>query len=439
LEKIKIIPKFTSKQELALRYLFDNKTTEVCFGGGAGGGKSFLGVAFCLISCIKYSGIRVMIGRSKLDALKKTTLNTYYDLCKLWNIKADTHYKFNGQSNIITFYNGSEIILKDLFHYPSDPNYDSLGSLEVTSVFIDEASEVGEKAKQICASRIRYKLDEYDLIPKMLITCNPSKNWIYTEFYKKSKEGKLPPYRKFIQALANDNMHISKHYIGQLEKLDEISKQRLLLGNWEYDTETDSLIKYDMIINLFTNTVDSSTKYITSDIARYGDDKSVIMLWHGLQVKKIYTINKNSITEIAQKIKEIQFAEQVHLSNIIVDSDGVGGGAKDILNCKGFVNNAVPINRENYKNLKTQCYYILAEKINAGLIGIECNDITVKKKIIEELEQVRRKDIDKDTKLSIISKDVIKNILGRSPDYADSLMMRMYYECNRSAGKYYIN
>ena len=83
--------------------------------------------------------------------------------------------------------------------------------------------------------------------------------------------------------------------------------------------------------------------------------------------------------------------------------------------------------KENYKNLKSQCYYKLAEQINAGNIGIKCKNIDIRNKIIEELEVVRRKNIDLDGKLAILSKKEIKQAIGRSPDYADSLMMRMKF------------
>ena len=438
MERIKIKPNFTTTQEKAFEYLFDNTTNEILFGGGAGGGKTYLGVSWLIIICVKYSGIRCLMGRSKLDNLKKTTLYSFYEVCQKWGLIANKHYKFNGSSNIITFFNGSEIILKDLFHYPSDPNYDSLGSLEISAAFLDEASEIQEKAKQIVSSRIRYRLDEYDMIPKILMTCNPAKNWVYTEFYRRHRDNTLPDYRKFIQSLVQDNEYISKHYKGQLERLDEVSKARLLFGDWEYDTTSDSLIEYDNIIDVFDNLGKRGDKYITCDVARFGEDKSVIMLWDGLQVERIITYNKNTITELADRIKEVQMDNEVLLNNIIVDSDGVGGGVADILRCKNFVNNSTPINKENYRNLKTQCYYILSEKINKKEIGISISDITIKKRIIQELEQVRRKDIDKDQKLSIIGKDVVKSILGRSPDYSDALMMRMYYECNRNTGKYFI-
>jgi hypothetical protein len=46
---------------------------------------------------------------------------------------------------------------------------------------------------------------------------------------------------------------------------------------------------------------------------------------------------------------------------------------------------------------------------------------------IEEFEVIRRKNMDNDGKLSILSKKEMKAILGHSPDFADALMMRMRY------------
>ena len=436
---IEISPELISKQRIAMKYLLDDVTTEVLYGGAAGGGKSFLGCAYSIITCLQYPGVRGMIGRSKLDTLKKTTLNTFFDICADWKIKAGEHYNYNAQSNVIKFYNNSEIILKDLFMYPSDSNFDSLGSLELTFAFIDEANQLTEKAKQIVSSRLRYKLDEYKLIPKLLMTCNPSKGWVYQSYYKPDKEGVLPEYRRFVRALVDDNRHISKHYKEQLSNLDEISKARLLRGDWEYDDSKDALIEYDAIINMFSNVVPTGDKYITADIARFGKDKTCIMYWNGLQASHIVVMDTSSMVEVADKIREIQNREGVPLSNIIVDEDGVGGGAKDILRCKGFVNNSKAMRGENYQNLKTQCYYKLADFINKGQVGVSTNDIKFKENLIQELEQVRRTNIDKDNKLSILSKDKVKDLIGRSPDYSDAMMMRMYYELNPSAGKYYLS
>ena len=67
-------------------------------------------------------------------------------------------------------------------------------------------------------------------------------------------------------------------------------------------------------------------------------------------------------------------------------------------------------------------------------MAINCQDETIKQSIVEELEQIKGANIDNtDQKRSIISKDKIKEVLGRSPDYADTLMMRMWFELKPQA------
>ena len=270
------------------------------------------------------------------------------------------------------------------------------------------------------------------------MTCNPAKNWVYTQYYRPAKDGKQKPYRKFIQSLVDDNEYISKFYKTQLQTLDELSKQRLLFGNWEYDATNDALIEYDAILNIFEQQGMQGEKYISCYVARFGSDKTIIMYWQGLHVKKIKTLLKSAINEVVDVVKELQQTNAVPLRNIIIDEDGVGGGAKDYLRCQGFVNNSKALKNENYQNLKTQCYYKLADKINTAQIGVDCTDINIKNNLIEELEQVRTKDADKDNKLQIIPKDNIKAILGRSPDYADAMAMRMFYEIDSNYGRYYV-
>ncbi len=424
----------TRKQSEALHYLEDTKTNELLFGGGAGGGKSVIGCFWLLKSCLKYPGTRWLMGRSELKTLRETTLNSFWEVCKMQNIVSGTHYSFNQQLMSIRFINGSEILLKDLFQYPSDPNFDNLGSLEITGAFIDECSQITEKAWNIVKSRIRYKLDKYRLVPKILGTANPTKNFLYSKFYKPHKEKMLPNNLKFIQSLLTDNHFISDFYRDNLLQLDIISKERLLFGNWEYDSDKTTLINFDRITDIFSNShvVSGNETFISADIARFGSDRTVIFVWRGFRVIHILTLEKQSIPNVAAEIQKLKNYYRVPLSNIIADEDGVGGGAVDILGCKGFVNNSMPIaingQKQNYSNLKSQCYFHLAEKINAGEIAVVTENIEVRELLIEELEQVKRKDIDKDGKLAVIPKERIKEIIGRSPDYADALMMRMYYE-----------
>ena len=423
----------TQKQSEALDYLEDDATNELLFGGGAGGGKSLLGCYWILKSAIRYNGTRWLIGRAELKTLRETTLNTFFEVCKMQGVELNL-YDYNQQQMVIKFINGSEILLKDLATYPSDPNFDRLGSLELTGAFVDECNQITEKAWNVLKSRIRFKLDEHDLIPKLLGTCNPAKGYLYNKFYKPNKEGKLPGSLKFIQSLLLDNPHISRHYKDNLLQLDTVTKERLLFGNWEFDDDPATLIPYNRILDLFTATQipEGRESYITADIARFGEDKTVIMVWKGLVCVDILTLFKQPISVVSNEIQRLKNFHNVPTSHIIVDEDGVGGGVVDILKCVGFVNGSSPIEKDgvkqNFINLKSQCYFLLAEKVNKGEIFIKLENIEIKNLLIQELEQVKRKDMDRDGKLSVLPKEQVKARIGRSPDYSDALMMRMWFE-----------
>lgn len=419
--------KLLLKQEHAVYYLKDTTTKEILYGGAAGGGKSAIGCLWLIECCQKYPGTRWLMGRSKLKTLKETTLNTFFELISTLDIHKQFHY--NAQSGLITHINGSEILLKDLYLYPSDPNFDSLGSLEITGAFIDECNQIVFKAWQIVKSRIRYKLTDYDLIPKMLGSCNPAKNWVYNTFFKPFKDKSLPPFRKFIQALPTDNPHLHPSYLESLLQLDSNSKQRLYYGNWQYDDDPAALISFDKITNIFTNDfVKAGKKYISVDVARYGSDTTTILLWNGLRVEQVKQLKKRNTVWVSQEIEELRAVHNIPLSNIIVDEDGVGGGVVDITKCKGFVNNSSPLRNENFNNLKSQCYFKLAELINKDSIYVNCEDSDTRSLLAEELEQVKQYNMDKDTKKQVMPKDKVKELIGRSPDISDALMMRMYFE-----------
>lgn len=434
------------KQKIAYNYLMDNTTSEILYGGAGGGGKSYLGCMWLIISCLQYPGSKWLMGRSVLKTLKETTLATFFKVCRDNNILADDHFIYNQQSNLISFYNGSEILLKDLEYKPSDPDFDGLGSLEIAGAFLDEVAQITGKGVQIVKSRLGWMLPNGgEIKTKLFMSCNPNKGFSYSEFYKPWKENKLPDGKKFIPALSTDNPKLSKERLRNLNELQGINRKRLLLGLWEYDDDPNALMSYDNIVSVFNNThiinyddskapistkmIDGTIlkeKYITVDPARLGKDNAVIMLWQGLRVYKLITINKCKLDVLTEKIKELSTKENIPRTNIIIDTDGVGGGVADYIpGSINFMNGSSPLHKENYQNLKTQCYYKLSEIINNKEILVEC-EIDEFEMIKEELEQVKAKNIDKDGKKEIVSKEEIKNLLGRSPDYSDALMMRMY-------------
>lgn len=138
------------------------------------------------------------------------------------------------------------IVASLLFPPPAAPPYrTSLVTLssryfhatEYTDAVIDETPEVTRKAKEIVSTRIRYKLDEFGLVPKLLMTCNPSPGWVKEDYIcdDMGVPVELPPNKKFVRAILSDNPNeeFRRLYESQLESMSsEYDKQRLLYGNW---------------------------------------------------------------------------------------------------------------------------------------------------------------------------------------------------------------
>jgi len=425
--------KLTIKQTKALDLLEDKTTTELYFGGAAGGGKSIIGNYWLLKSALKYTDTRWVMGRKELKALKETTLVSFFKVAKMQNY---SNFKFNAQSNAIVFPNRSIIMLRDLAFYPSDPDFDSLGSLEITGAFIDEAPQIRQKAKDILKSRIRHGLDENGLIPKLFMSGNPSKNWAYKESFDSDRKKELPLHKAFIQSLVTDNPFISKHYIDNLMQIkDDATKQRLLYGNWDYDNDPSQLISYEQILNCYTNSfVATGEKYLTADIAGEGSDRFVVVYWDGWRAERFYIFKKLQAPEVEAKLKELAELHKVPRSNIIYDADGLGHYLRGYLaGAYPFNNGSQPMPRkdnlnneykENYQHLKAQCSYLFAEKANANEIYINIPE-SIKEDFEEEIQAACKSwQSDNDGKIKIIPKDEVKTVISRSPDIWDALMMR---------------
>lgn len=415
----------TDKQKQCAAYLYDNETTEILFGGGAGGGKSTIGCLWVVSCASYYPGTRWLIGRSHLKTLKETTLKTFFEVMAHLGLKNRRDYFYNKIESLITFANGSEVLLKDLFAYPSDVDFDSLGSLELTGAFVDEASQITERCFEVLKSRIRYRIDFYGLVPKILLTCNPSRNWLFTRFYLPWEKGELPEGLAFVQALPKDNNHLPESYLRNLESIKiKAIKDRLFLGSWYFDTDPskifDPIAVSELPKNVHINK--KGTHVITVDVARFGRDRTVIIVWTGWNILKTEYYDTTTVPEVADRVKELAKMYHVRKQFIVVDDDGVGGGVTDLLNARPFVNNARPVKPGNYANLKTEAYFYLADMIHQN--GVLLTDDRYMETIANELCEIRIENVENETKIRIETKERFKKRVGRSPDFADAMAMR---------------
>jgi hypothetical protein len=434
--------KGNEKQKDCVRAWIDPAVSDIVYGGAKGGAKSFTGCKLIFGDALMYSETHYFIARKELSALRKFTIPSIHECFQDWGIDINKYAKFNGQDNFFQLYNASRVYLLDVAYMPSDPLYMRFGSMQFTRGWGEEVGEWEEAAKNnLMAAVGRWKNKEHNLSPKLLQTCNPSKNYLYRNYYKPWKNGTLNPWERFIQALPTDNKMLSSEYIQNLERtLNKNEKQRLLYGNWEYDSNPAALMDYEKITDIFTNThVPEGTKYISADIARLGGDRIVIITWSGLR-GKVIAFDKVVLPETLKRIEAARIRESIGKSAVLVDSDGMGSSIEDFGGFKGFTNNArampdpkkptdangKPVT-ENFDNLKSQCGFRMAEIINANGLFLECED-WMRPLIVEELEQVQQKALDSDMKKGLLPKDKVKELIGRSPDFWDAILMRIYFE-----------
>lgn len=245
-----------------------------------------------------------------------------------------------------------------------------------------------------------------------------------------------------------DNPHVLDSEIdkAKLELAFDTFKQEYLA---EYIDHQGALFNYSALVDVFSNTIDRTTKrYMIVDIAGDGSDRCVFSFWEGLVEYKRVSFDRLNSSSVRDKIREFASSDRIPFSHIIVDAVGVGEhlphdplldgivGFKssfapiktdqDIVRLPNVKYTDKPVMVSDYKNLRSQCIFTLADLVNNHKIASEVTG-EAKEKILEELPLYQ--DASKgDGKRFATPKEDIKEMLGRSPDDSDTWIMRMYFE-----------
>jgi hypothetical protein len=167
--------------------------------------------------------------------------------------------------------------------------------------------------------------------------------------------------------------------------------------------------------------------------------------------------------ELKLKIRKLAEKYSVPLSNIALDYDGIGTGIVDELECVAFQAGSSPIYddssiwgeekpKPNFRNLRTQCWIYFAEEIvNKNKLFIDLSSVEfagdpldIQEQITDELDVMKEVVEGGEYKRQVISKgstaetnkQTIKQLLGRSPDFGDGLMMRAIFDIRKTQINY---
>lgn len=329
-------------------------------------------------------------------------------------------YQINESNLTITCPNGAVI------HFKSADKPDNLFGEDVYSVVFDEAP----RAKVDAFYALRSTITFTGGLMKLIGNFGGIANWMH-QLKEKAKNDPQYVYFKITAWDAVKEGILSEKEILQAQKdlPSKIFKQLYLAEEQESE---DQLIDFDSMNSLFTNEhAESGERYITADIALHGSDKFVVIVWNNWRIIEFTITNKCEAPEVEQILKAKAEKFRVKRSNIAYDADGLGSFLRGYLSgAKPFNNGSKPIKIEgkeiNYKNLKSQCGYEFAEKVNAGEIKIDCE--VNKSELFKELECLKSYKLDDEGKIQLLPKNKIKEVIGHSPDLLDALVIRMIFE-----------
>lgn len=168
------------------------------------------------------------------------------------------------------------------------------------------------------------------------------------------------------------------------------------------------------------------------DVARYGDDETVIAPVRGLTAYQLRAFRSMDSQEVADKVlqtvRELRLPDERPLVN--VDVIGVGSGVYDILKRHPRLLEAVPVDSaaraqdfDNYHNRRTELIYGLRDWLREG------GTIPPDAKLDGELVATTYK-LDSRGRHQAEPKDEVKKRLHRSPDRQDSLALSVTREKN---------
>ena len=275
--------------------------------------------------------------------------------------------------------------------------------------------------------------------------------YLIDEAIEKSKKGEFQlTSNDFIKSLTfisgsiYENTELLKtnpSYLANLMAQSEAEKASLLEGNWKVRLSDLDIYDYNKFLNIFTNDyVKHGERYMTSDIAGRGSDLFTLWAWSGSRVIGFDYMEKSDGPEVISKLKEFANKHEIPYSNISFDADGIGGLVDGFLETsRPFINNSKALQvdgiTEEYKNLKTQCYYRSGDAVGRGeyyippeIANMMVGDKTLKQKMISERKAIKRDKADMDGKLCIIDKKDMKAILGNSPDILDGFSQKPVFD-----------
>lgn len=174
--------------------------------------------------------------------------------------------------------------------------------------------------------------------------------------------------------------------------------------------------------NEYSKNIESGVSVMAVDVARFGEDSSVLAYRRGLAVKKLDIKRKLSTTDVTNWIA-YKFREYRPDVCFIDTTGGHGTGPYD--QCLQLKLDVMPAEYSStadnpmFHNKRAEMYFNLKEAINNGAV------LPKDEELMEELLAITY-EFTPQGKIKLVPKEEIKKSIGRSPDKADAVAMLFF-------------
>lgn len=397
-----------------------NRAKYLLFGGSLGGGKSYFLCSEAIRNAMQYKGNRLVIVRKELSVIKRSILVTFFSICPKEIIAS-----YNQSMLTITFINGSVLTFLEA-NTSKDPLLNKIKGMEFGWFGIDEANETPKLVYTVLKSRLRWVLPNGEK-PRYegRLTSNPENCWLIPTFIHSTSDNEV-----YVQALTTDNYSEEDEYVLTLKEAFKDTPElynRYLLGDWSIMNTINQLIKNEWIEKCYGPVCEQGIS-MGVDVARYGNDRTVFLILKEGNIELIETHKVTSITEVITRCIELINEYKIPCEKVGIDSVGLGAGVVDglwslyyyVTDIAGGAAPEVSDDEDDKQAFKP--FNLRAQMFNALKDGLKNNQIgnLNEPSLIQELKALEY-EIVSDRKIKIVSKDKLKEKIGRSPDVSDAL------------------
>lgn len=395
--------------------IFTNEKTDISVRSGHGTGKTtiiswailYVGLVFEDSKIPTTAPVASQLEKILIPEVKKWRNKLYPPLRSLIEV----------QSKDVKFSNGNECFARTA----RKDNTEALAGVHASFVLyvLDEASGIDQAIHDVIEGALTG--DRYLLI----MTSNPTRT--VGTFYDSHNRNRSS-YRT-IHMDSEKSANVKKSWVEKMEKKygRDSDTFRVRVKGLFPRANTDSLFSTDEVLSAMKHATkpDSSGAVVFSaDVARFGDDTSVLAKRRGYSMYSIDSYAGLNTMEYANKISNEIEQEPRRPDAVFVDTIGVGAGVMDRLRERGYMsidaNASMKADKVNvYHNKRAEMYFNLKDWIGRG------GQLPEDDELLEELVSIRYSYTDTG-KILLTKKSEIKDELGRSPDKGDACALSFF-------------